>query len=281
MIRYQTYQPLIRPNAILEAGNLDRSGIEQRQDLPATLIDAAELPDTVVAAVDVGLVCEAGLFDEFGEPEVRDAALAALCAPVLAQLLHHAAAAQAPVAVDLDGSEVEALDYDRRGCGAEGVHFAPGGVVAQHGLVLWGAEVVWAPALGCAIAVPDLGVHDAWAVVVDVGADVGRDGVLGIVDAAYAAEEALEEELDEWVDERRRDARDHHLAIGATRDEGALTTILAARARCGGGEVGLTFALLRGSVDVAGGVNLALDWGAGKAIASALVDNHVAACVLV
>ena len=31
--------------------------IEQRQDLPASLIDAAELPDTVVAAVDVGLVC--------------------------------------------------------------------------------------------------------------------------------------------------------------------------------------------------------------------------------
>ena len=103
------------------------------QRIPASVVEP-ELLNTMVAAVLPAAIGVFAVLEELGEPEVVDAAVAAVEAPVVADLLHHVAGREALVAPDLQSIEVEAFDPEGGDCGAEGRHFAPGGAETLHGV---------------------------------------------------------------------------------------------------------------------------------------------------
>jgi len=133
----------------------------------------------MLATVHVALISVAARKHELGEPEVENAAVRALGAPVLAQLLHQAACSQAGVFVEVQEAEVEALDLDGGCGGAEGGHSAPRGGEAFDGV---------------------RAVRAAMDSAVGVAARAHQHGLTGVVGAllvgaAGAAEEALDWEM--------------------------------------------------------------------------------------
>ena len=91
-------------DAVFDVGDLDLSSAQLGKDLPASVVEAArQFLDTMLATVQVTLVGEADLLDEYAEPEVDGAALWAGLAPVLGQLVHHAACQLAPSVLVFEG----------------------------------------------------------------------------------------------------------------------------------------------------------------------------------
>lgn len=196
-----------RSDAVLLASSLDLVGAQLLKHLPAGVVES-QLAHAVLAAVPVAVVGVADFFDELAEPEVDNAAVRAVFAPVLAETFHHFSRQHgvSPVGADFEGAGAEALDFDGGGDRAERVHLAPGGVVALHGACLWGAAA--------SRAVGELGLWvDDQVAGVDHASAGNEDSADGEVATARAAEVVFNEQFAERVDEWRCDTRHHHLAI--------------------------------------------------------------------
>jgi hypothetical protein len=178
----------IRPVAVLDASNSDRVGLVHRaQRIPARGAHQRQLAHAVLAAVPVAAVRVAAVPHKLGEPVVVDAAVAAVGAPVLVELLHHVAGAQALVVPDVQEVEVEALDAEGGHVGAEGDHFAPGGAEAFDGVGAVGYPV------GRAIVVAAGRQEEGLAVLVRDEVGVGVEGIrLGLVGGARAEPESVD-----------------------------------------------------------------------------------------
>jgi hypothetical protein len=128
--------------AVLDASDSDSVGlVHLAQRVPACGADQRQLAHAMLAAVPVATIGVAAVPHKLGEPVVEDAAVAAVGAPVLVELLHHLAGAQALVVPDLQEVEVEALDAEGGDVGAEGYHLAPGGAEAFDGVGAVGGAV--------------------------------------------------------------------------------------------------------------------------------------------